>query len=111
MNYEEKNVCKRHELELKESDKKLNFLKENILKKNGNNLHKREKICLKHPQRSRLVRNLDLNEYVLLQKDLYRIFESNLNEDKMVTSLKIVELLNDIGKLNQKEEIMLLILN
>lgn len=107
MRNEGKNVCKKHKLKIEKSEKKLDFLEENILNNNRNNVNERKEVCSKHPQRNTTITNLGQSEYDFHQRGLCRLFETNINEVKIESPSKSVELINDSGKLKLKEKIIL----
>ncbi|KKN40408.1 hypothetical protein LCGC14_0733620 [marine sediment metagenome] len=107
MRNERKNVCKKHELRIEKSEKKIDSLEENILNNNENNVNERKKECSKYPQKNRIITNNSQSQYDFHQKKLCRLSDTNINEAKVVSLSKSVELINKSGKLKLKEKILL----
>ena len=101
MRNEGKNVCKKHKLKIEKSEKKLDSLEENILNSKEKNGNEKKEVFSKNLRRNRTITNLGQSKYDFHQK---KLFETNINEVKIVSPSKSVELINNSGKLKLKEK-------
>ena len=97
MDYEEKNICKKHESKIKKPEKKLDSTEKNFLSDIGNNFHEIEENCSLHLKRFKTEPNLN-------QKDFCGSFETHIIAGENSYSSESVELINSERKIIKKEK-------